>query len=836
MAGTRFDQLRISTTIANAGLESYTDGTKGESAIRIATGAGLTRDASGVLVDGSAAAMKTPVRVRSTTNVDIASAPVTIDGVTLASGDRVLLDGQTTASQDGIYVFDASASPLARASDAPTGGEAAGWFIQVLEGTQENLYRVDADLGGATIGTDGWVMGSFSGGASRTAGSGLVDGAGDDLDVNPGDGIQITSDRVATRVSTAAGAQQHGGIVQTRSSDGSAAGTANQGFMAVQTDDTTLGIDASNQVIVKAGGVTETQLNASVAGNGITGGGGTVLSIVADTGISVSGTGVAFDATAADGNGLTGLGSVLTVDVDTETGGNIAPASVTANGVGLDVSGIAGTGIEADGSANLRLAAQGDGISGGAGSTLSVNADTGIAVTGSGVAVDTTSTVTFLATTAWTFPNDTTAEGLFVTGTPTDANHVVNKNYVDNVASSIRWREPVAVLEYIGTRTTAQINALTPFAGMAVVAGDAGTPTEGTSDLLAIGDLAEYNGTSWKIIVANSGGFPPAGTRAIVAYPTGETLYAPLTDGTDEGKIAEWAGASLTAALTTPEDGDALLVNGEDSVNENAAYVYDGSVPSGQWIQFSGAGQISAGTGLTKDGNTINAIAGDLSITMNANDFAVNLEGAGAATGGIALTASGLAVDAGDGIELTASGVAVNLEAAGAGEGGLAFDSAELRLNVDSTGGATLATVVSLNANGVAIRVDDVSIEDDGNGGTAQLRVKALGIATGMLAASAVTEAKLGISFREETFAASAFALSSGNYVVSLGNVALATTKTYRFNECYRNGVSDLTNMDAADPTAATEYRLTSSELQFGSDITGSGDVYRVRYLSSDLV
>jgi hypothetical protein len=74
------------------------------------------------------------------------------------------------------------------------------------------------------------------------------------------------------------------------------------------------------------------------------------------------------------------------VNPDSTTGGNTQPVSVAANGVGLDVSAIAGTGLEADGSANLRLATQGNGIAGGAGSTLSVaNDGTSIAVGAGGV-------------------------------------------------------------------------------------------------------------------------------------------------------------------------------------------------------------------------------------------------------------------------------------------------------------------------------------------------------------------------------------------------------------------------------------------------------------------
>lgn len=76
------------------------------------------------------------------------------------------------------------------------------------------------------------------------------------------------------------------------------------------------------------------------------------------------------------GNGLTSTpGTSLAVDPDSESLGNIEPVSVTANGVGVNVSNIAGTGLEADGSANLRIAATaaGDGLTGGGGSALAVN-------------------------------------------------------------------------------------------------------------------------------------------------------------------------------------------------------------------------------------------------------------------------------------------------------------------------------------------------------------------------------------------------------------------------------------------------------------------------------
>jgi lysophospholipase L1-like esterase len=85
---------------------------------------------------------KADVRVASTANVNIASGLEngdTIDGVTLATGDRVLLKNQSTASQNGIYVVVASGT-ASRSTDVDTGAEMLGATVYVREGST-NLGR-----------------------------------------------------------------------------------------------------------------------------------------------------------------------------------------------------------------------------------------------------------------------------------------------------------------------------------------------------------------------------------------------------------------------------------------------------------------------------------------------------------------------------------------------------------------------------------------------------------------------------------------------------------------------------------------------------------------------
>ena len=58
----------------------------------------------------------------------------TLDGVTLATGDRILLKNQSSASENGIYVVAASGAPT-RATDADAGAELVNASIYVSEGT-----------------------------------------------------------------------------------------------------------------------------------------------------------------------------------------------------------------------------------------------------------------------------------------------------------------------------------------------------------------------------------------------------------------------------------------------------------------------------------------------------------------------------------------------------------------------------------------------------------------------------------------------------------------------------------------------------------------------------
>jgi phage-related tail fiber protein len=115
---------------------------------------------------------KGSVRVASTGNVSISAAPATLDGVTLAAGNRLLLKDQTAAAENGLYVFASTGQPLTRATDADAGAEVTpGLWVTVEEGTTnaDTAWWITTD-GPITVGTTAITFSAFpltSGGDGR---------------------------------------------------------------------------------------------------------------------------------------------------------------------------------------------------------------------------------------------------------------------------------------------------------------------------------------------------------------------------------------------------------------------------------------------------------------------------------------------------------------------------------------------------------------------------------------------------------------------------------------------------------------------------------------------
>jgi hypothetical protein len=113
----------------------------------------------------------------TTANVTLSSALEngdTLDGITLATGNRILVKNQSTASENGIYIVQASGQPT-RATDFDTASEVdSGDFIFVYSGTVNGGTGWVQTNRPATIGTDAIAFTQFSGAGTYTAGNGLT--------------------------------------------------------------------------------------------------------------------------------------------------------------------------------------------------------------------------------------------------------------------------------------------------------------------------------------------------------------------------------------------------------------------------------------------------------------------------------------------------------------------------------------------------------------------------------------------------------------------------------------------------------------------------------------
>lgn len=241
------------------------------------------------------------------------------DGVTLIVGDRLLVKDEVSTNQpyNGIYTVTATgdvSNPyvLTRALDSDTAAELQWETVEVSPDatTQAGyVYRESLDI--VTIGTDNVSYSLLSKGLAWVFGNGLTT-SGNNVSVLASDnsilvgagGVSVKEDTAGAIVTGASGIKvQLEATTPTLQIDGSnqlgaklnAAGAIVTGAsgLAVNVDGSSIDI-ATNAIEIKAQGVSAAKLGADVAGDGLSGG---------------SGTAIAFSATATAGTGLENDGS-----------------------------------------------------------------------------------------------------------------------------------------------------------------------------------------------------------------------------------------------------------------------------------------------------------------------------------------------------------------------------------------------------------------------------------------------------------------------------------------------------------------------------------------------
>jgi len=164
----RLDQMAAPTASVSFNSQSITNLADPSNAQDAATKNYVDAVKTGLDVKGSCRAI-------ATSNITL-SGTQTIDGVALVAGDRVLVAGQSTASQNGIYVVAAGAWSRSTDADNSPGGEfTPGLFTFIEEGTvNASTGWVCSTSGTITLGSTSIAFTQFTGAGEITAGTGLA--------------------------------------------------------------------------------------------------------------------------------------------------------------------------------------------------------------------------------------------------------------------------------------------------------------------------------------------------------------------------------------------------------------------------------------------------------------------------------------------------------------------------------------------------------------------------------------------------------------------------------------------------------------------------------------
>lgn len=135
-------------------------------------------------------AWKDSVRVATVASITLSGPGATIDGVAMAANDRVLVKDQSTASQNGLYVWNGAAVAMTRAPDANTFPELEQAVVTVEEGTSAwasfRQTAVNGTLDSSAVtwtsfGTSAAAASETTAGVAELATQGEVDAGTDDL-------------------------------------------------------------------------------------------------------------------------------------------------------------------------------------------------------------------------------------------------------------------------------------------------------------------------------------------------------------------------------------------------------------------------------------------------------------------------------------------------------------------------------------------------------------------------------------------------------------------------------------------------------------------------------
>ena len=275
-------------------------------------------------VAGGGVYWKEPVRIASTANIDLSSALIngaTIDGVAVATGDRVLVKNQSTASQNGIYDVVASGA-ASRSSDCDSAEELNGAAVFTKEGTAAADQGFIQTQTISTIGSDTVTWVQFTGLGQVVAGNALSKVA-NTLNVEVDDSsIQIVGDALQVKASGITDAMLNGSIGNDKLANSTISGV-------------TLGNNLSSLSPATNGGVLFSSYNGSSAVSNLQ---LDINDLSAAAALDVATDSIAIYDSSEDATGKQGIAGIMTAVAGAALTATSGVLAVAVDGAGIEVN------------------------------------------------------------------------------------------------------------------------------------------------------------------------------------------------------------------------------------------------------------------------------------------------------------------------------------------------------------------------------------------------------------------------------------------------------------------------------------------------------------------
>jgi len=361
-----------------------------------------------------------------------------------------------------------------------------------------------------------------------------------------------------------------------------------------------------------------------------------------------------------------------------------------------------------------------------------------------------------------------------------------------------------------------QVNASTfGFSSSTTYVGSATTIEEALEDLQNTGFFAsDYQQDVLDLVDGSSA--PPttvAGDRYILdtnADSASSNGWTGLAGTESNGDIVQYTGAAWFVAYDVSVQGEGAMVWDRDT---SAFLQWDGT----NWELFEAAvTATAAGAGLAFNAGVLSVNAGS-GININVDDVEVKLNSNAGLVSNLGSGSDELAINAGVGLEIDTN--LLRLAAQGNGIAGGAGST--LSVQAGDSGAANLADVISVEAEGISVKVDESTIDENGSG---QLEV-----VDGAIGLSKLTGLSAG-----QIYVGSGSAVVAGSYIIRENlsatvdgvetDFTLANTPFTGTEQVFLNGILQ-------NSTGSADYSISGDTITF-TEAPLLGDVVLVNYIA----